>query len=99
MGQSTSPGRRAPAKELLEANHSFPGSYLIKAFGPATDAFRSGIDGAARRAVGARFEASERLGSKGKSICITLTLAAEHVDEVVSAYERLHEVPGLKMIL
>ena len=96
MGQST---RRAPARELLEANHRFPGSYLIKAFGPATDAFRAEVQAAARQAVGARLEVSERLGSKGKSICLTLTLSAETVDEVICAYERLHDVPGLKMIL
>jgi putative lipoic acid-binding regulatory protein len=96
MGEST---RRAPARELLEAAHEFPGPYLIKAFGPATDDFRSGIEAAGRAAVGARLEVSERLSSKGNSICITLTLAAETVDEVIFAYDRLHAVPGLKMIL
>jgi putative lipoic acid-binding regulatory protein len=96
MGQST---RRAPARELLEAAHEFPGQYLIKAFGPATDVFRQEIEQAGRSAVGARLEVSERLSSKGNSICITLTLAAETVDEVILAYDRLHDVPGLKMIL
>jgi putative lipoic acid-binding regulatory protein len=96
MGQST---HRAPARELLEAAHEFPGTYLIKAFGPATELFRAGIEQAGRAAVGARVELSERLSSKGNSICITLTLAAETVDEVILAYDRLHDVPGLKMIL
>jgi putative lipoic acid-binding regulatory protein len=96
MGQST---HRAPARELLEAAHSFPGEYLIKAFGPATDLFRAEIERAGRAAVGARLVLSERLGSKGNSICITLTLTAETVDEVILAYERLHDVEGLKMIL
>ena len=96
MGQST---QRAPARELLEAVHVFPGQYLIKAFGPATDLFRSGIEQAGRSAVGARLELSERISSKGHSICITLTLTAQTVDEVILAYDRLHDVPGLKMIL
>jgi putative lipoic acid-binding regulatory protein len=81
MGQST---RRAPARELLEAAHTFPGEYLIKAFGPATVPL---------------LVLSERLSSKGNSICITLTLTAETVDEVILAYDRLHDVPGLRMIL
>ena len=46
-----------------------------------------------------RLELSERLSSKGNSICITLTLTAHHVDEVVLAYERLHDVPSLRLIL
>jgi putative lipoic acid-binding regulatory protein len=96
MGQST---QRAPARELIEAAHAFPGQYLIKAFGPATEPFRTGIEQAARSAVGARLELSERLSSKGNSICITLTLTAQTVDEVILTYDRLHDVPGLKMIL
>jgi putative lipoic acid-binding regulatory protein len=95
MGEST----KAPARELLEAAHQFPGEYVIKAFGPAHEQFRSDVDAAARAAVGARVELTERLGSKGNSICITLTLAAETVDEVIVVYERLHGVPGLRMIL
>lgn len=95
MGEST----KAPARELLEAAHQFPGEYVIKVFGPAHAEFRTGVDAAARAAVGARVEVSERLGSKGNSICVTLTLAAESVDEVIFAYERLHAVPGLRMIL
>ncbi len=95
MGEST----KAPARALIEANHQFPGEYVIKAFGPAHDEFRSGVGHAARAAVGARVELSERLSSKGNSICITLTLAAQTVDEVIFAYERLHAVPGLRLIL
>jgi len=96
MSQST---RRAPARELLEAAHSFPGPYIIKAFGPANEDFRQGCTQAAERAVGARVVVSERLSSKGNSICVTLELQAEHVDEVIFLYERLHDLPDLKMIL
>lgn len=96
MSPSTS---RAPNRELLEASHSFPGEYLIKAFGPATQAFRGAVDHAARGAVGLRLTISERLSRKGNSICITLCLRVETVDEVILAYERLHDVPDLKMIL
>ena len=91
--------RRAPARELLEAVHQFPGAYTIKAFGPAHDEFRLAIGEAARLAVGARVELSERMSSGGKSICITLELQAEHVGEVIETYERLHDVPSLRLIL
>jgi len=92
MGPST---RQAPARELLEANHEFPGSYMIKAFGPTTESFRAGVEAA----VGARAKLRERVGKKGKSVCITAELQVESVDEVISAYERLHAVTELKMIL
>ena len=90
---------RAPNRELLEASHSFPGEYLIKAFGPANSDFREAVGAAARAAVGVRVRVSERVSSKGNSICITLCLSVETVDEVIHAYDRLHDVPDLKMIL
>lgn len=96
MGPST---KRAPARELLEASHDFPGEYMIKAFGPASAEFRAAVDQAAREAVGDRFTTRERVSSRGNSICVTLELHAHTVDEVVSAYERLHDVAELKLIL
>jgi putative lipoic acid-binding regulatory protein len=96
MSEST---RRAPARELLEAVHRFPGPYTIKAFGPAHDEFRLAIGEAARLAVGARVEFSERVSSRGNSICITMELQVEHVGEVIETYERLHDVPSLRLIL
>lgn len=105
MDPSTKPaagpraGDRAPARELLEASHTFPGAYLIKAFGPATSGFREAVREAGESAVGARLRVSERVSSKGNKVCVTLELWAESVDEVISAYERLHDVADLKMIL
>ncbi|NVB38185.1 DUF493 domain-containing protein [Pseudenhygromyxa sp. WMMC2535] len=96
MSEST---RRAPARELLEANHSFPGEYVIKVFGPASETFRQGCGQAAQDVVGTRVELRERVSSKGNSICITMELRAEHVDEVIATYERLYEVAGLRLIL
>ncbi len=96
MTQST---RRAPARELIEAAHSFPGEYTIKAFGPATDAFRNDIAAAVYSVLGERFSASERMGSKRTSMCITLSLQAQVVDEVLQSYDRLLDVANLKMIL
>ncbi|EDM73601.1 hypothetical protein PPSIR1_33656 [Plesiocystis pacifica SIR-1] len=96
MAQST---RRAPERELIESQHEFPGEYLIKAFGPASATFREGAVAAARGAVGDRVSVSERLSSKGNSVCVTLVLQAQTVDEVIATYERLHELSELKLIL
>lgn len=96
MTQST---RRAPARELIEAAHDFPGEYTIKAFGPANNGFREAVAVAIEHAVGARHECRERLGSKGNSMCITVVLQVETVDEVLRTYERLHLIADLKLIL
>lgn len=90
----------APSRELLLANHRFPGSYVIKAFGPASDGFREGIAAAAVRVVGeTRASVAHRTSSRGGRVCVTLTVNAFTVDEVIDVYDRLHRVPGLMLIL
>ena len=93
------PTRSAPDRELLEANHQFPGEYIIKAFGPADDRFRESVLASASAVVDQRVSSSERVSRGGKSLCITLTLQVETVDEIVSVYERLHTLQDLKLIL
>ncbi len=92
--------RRAPHRDLLLANHRFPCAYVIKAFGPSEASFRSGIEAACVAIVTRdRVQFSERESRGGNKLCITAVLDAEHVDEVISLYERLYEVPGLSLIL
>lgn len=94
------PPQRAPNRELLLANHEFPGQYTIKAFGPATDAFREQIHDAATSVVGStRIQSSERVSKGGNSVAITLVLSVFEVDEVEAVYERLYDVAALRMIL
>jgi putative lipoic acid-binding regulatory protein len=94
------PSRKAPHRELLLANHDFPGSYIIKAFGPNDARFRGGIQAAVERQVGPeRVQFSERGSKKGSKICITATIDAESVDEVIAVYESLYDVPGLGLVL
>ncbi len=96
-GQSAS---KAPSRELLLANHRFPGSYVIKAFGPASEAFERGILSAAVEVVGeTRADVQQRTSRRGSKVCVTLTMNAFTVDEVIDVYERLHQVPDLMMIL
>lgn len=94
------PSRRAPERELILANHAFPCAYTVKAFGPAHDEFRVGIETAIIGAVAVeRVSFSVRSTRSGHRICITAEIAAESVDEVIAAYESLYEVPGLQLIL
>jgi putative lipoic acid-binding regulatory protein len=93
-------GRTAPSRQLLLANHRFPGSYLVKAFGPSSEAFVAAIMGAATEVVGeSRAHVQQRTSSRGSKVCVTLTLNAFTVDEVIDVYERIHRVPDLMMIL
>lgn len=90
----------APSRELLLANHRFPGPYVIKAFGPAPGPFADGIAQAAAGVVGeARATVAQRTSSRGNKVCVTVTVNAFTVDEVIDVYDRIHEVPNLMMIL
>lgn len=91
--------KRAPDRDLIAAGHAFPGEYVIKAFGPGADAFTDAVGQGAQAVVGERAAVSMRTSSKGNHVCVTVTVQAENVDEVIAVYERLHEVPDLLLIL
>lgn len=92
--------KTAPARELLLANHAFPGEYMIKAFGPCTDKFRAGVRSAAVSVVGEDSAATEERASRhGAKLCITLRLNVQTVDEVIDVYDRLHALEDLQLIL
>lgn len=94
------PARAAPKRELLLANHSFPGEYMIKAFGPGGPHFRAAVAEAAHELLGAhRVELRERATQSGNRLCVTLTLQVERVDEIEALYERIYRVDGLFLIL
>lgn len=90
----------APSRELLLANHAFPGEYIVKAFGPKTESFRAAVHAGAFAVVGPdRVTIGERSSRHGRRVCITLTLMAETVDEVIGVYRQMYSVPELLMIL
>lgn len=92
--------KTSPDPELLEANHSFPCSYIIKAFGPEGGSFRVEIrDAVKRAALPGKCEIHERLSSKGNRVCMTIEFHAESVQDVQRLYEKIHEVEELKLIL
>ena len=91
---------RAPDRELLLANHSFPGEYIVKAFGPGDGPFREAVVAGAAAVVGtARLQVSERGTRSGHKVCVTLTMHVETVDEVIEVYGAVHRVDGLALIL
>lgn len=90
----------APSRELLLANHTFPGDYTIKAFGPKSAEFETAVVEAATILLGAaRVRSAVRASSQGRRICVTLELSLETVDEVIRVYERIYEIPKLMLIL
>jgi putative lipoic acid-binding regulatory protein len=92
--------QRAPSRDLLLANHSFPGEYVVKAFGPSSERFRLGVHSVARAVFGEeRAQVLERTSRGGGRVCITLTVNARSVDEVIEVYERIHDVDDLMLIL
>lgn len=91
--------KRAPDRELLLAQHEFPGEYVVKAFGPGTRAFAQAIEACATAVVGDRAEVHERMSRHGARMCVTLTLNVQTVDEVIGVYQRIHEVDELMLIL
>jgi putative lipoic acid-binding regulatory protein len=94
------PVQRAPNRDLLLATHNFPGPYLIKVFGPPTPEFRQQLDSAlAQSLMQAAPQTSEKISAKGSTLCISLHLHVETVDEVIDVYEQIFaRVRGLKLI-
>jgi len=90
--------KRAPDRDLLLAQHRFPGEYVIKVFGPNDASFVDAAHAAAASVVGARIGSSTRTSSGEKKVCVTLVLDVENVDEVIGVYERLYDLQGLQLI-
>lgn len=92
--------KAAPDRDLLLQNHAFPGQYIIKAFGPAESTFETDAKRCATSVAGEdRVAAHTKFSSGGRRSCVTLTLQAQTVDEVISIYERLHDLDSLLLIL
>lgn len=97
------PGPRAqtaPSRELLLANHAFPGEYIIKAFGPGDPAFATAVEASATAVIDpSRVQVSQRSTRSGARVCVTLTLHVEQVEEVEAIYAEIHAIDSLLLIL
>ena len=90
----------APRRELLLAALTFPGEYMIKAFGPGGGDFRERVVASARRVLAEEHvEVRERATQSGARICVTLNLRVTCVEEVEEVYGHLYQVEDLMLIL
>lgn len=87
--------------ERLEEAHEFPCSYTIKAIGKNTPEFRARIVGVARDhlQLDADPETSSRETQNGRHISITLSVTMPDAPAVISLYEQLQNVDGLKLLI
>lgn len=93
------PAQTAPSRELILANHDFPCAYMIKAFGPNNDAFRSGVVACAVTVLSeSRVSIRERTTKNGRQVCVTLTLKADTVEDVEAVYAGIYDVDDLRLI-
>src|SRR5690606_2820013 len=57
--------KRAPDRDLLLARHSFPGEYVVKAFGPGRPEFAAAVEAVAVDVLGTRYVARTRMSRHG----------------------------------
>ena len=90
-----------PDRELLEATHSFPGTYTFKAIGAAEDRFVGRVVSAVRRELADDVEPafSTRSTAAGRHICVTIEPPVEDATAVLAIYASLREVDGLLLLL
>jgi putative lipoic acid-binding regulatory protein len=86
-----------PSVELLEATHSFPGEFKIKAIGLADDDFESRVIEAVSAVLPARsdLDYSVRSTPGGRHIAVTLDLTVQTAEQVLAIYAELRAVKGL----
>jgi putative lipoic acid-binding regulatory protein len=97
----TPPVDGPPPAELLESVHEFPGTYVIKAIGPA------GVDFVARVVAAAESEATvpsdvshhARESGGGRHVAVTLEVQVQSAQQVQALYAAIRRVEGLTMLL
>lgn len=89
------------ARELLEATHEFPCAYTIKAIGAARDGFEVRIVRAARTILprSAAVAHRARATPNGAHVAVTLVVQAQTPDEIITVYQALQTVDGLRFLL
>lgn len=90
-----------PDLELLEATHTFPGTYVFKAIGLTEDNFMGRVIAAVRVELEESVEPSfsYRKTTGERHVCVTIEPPVESGEQVLAIYRRLQEVEGLVMLL
>ncbi|ODU00756.1 MAG: hypothetical protein ABS79_02825 [Planctomycetes bacterium SCN 63-9] len=87
--------------ELLEANHQFPGSYTIKAIGPASKEFEKRVleITLSHLAAESDLDFSVRSTAGGRHMAITLEMTVQSAKQVHEIYSEIREVEELILLL
>ena len=90
-----------PDRELLDAMHTFPGTYVFKAIGAADDHFVGRVVAAVRSELDDAIEPSfsTRTTSGGRHVCVTIEPPVARADDVLAIYSSIREVEGLVLLL
>ncbi|MCA9025984.1 MAG: DUF493 domain-containing protein [Planctomycetaceae bacterium] len=89
-----------PNLELLEATHTFPGTYIFKAIGSTEDNFMGRVVAAVRLELEESIEPSFsfRKTAGERHVCVTIEPPVESGEHVLAIYRRLQDVEGLVML-
>ena len=89
-----------PSEDLLESNHSFPGTYQIKAIGSADDDFVARVVEAvvSELATPGELDHSVRVTPNGRHVSLTMHMNVQSADQVRAIYARIREVKGLTLL-
>jgi len=88
-------------REVLEQRHTFPGPYLFKIMGHPEDQFLERVLATVRTELKLSDEPEYQLKhtSTGRYVSISVEPQVSTVDDVLSLYEVLGRVPGVKFLL
>jgi uncharacterized protein len=90
-----------PSIELLEATHSFPGTYTIKAIGRSDSRFVARVVAAVREALKSEQDPHYTTRESGDAahIAVTLEIHVERATQIHDAYNALLSIPDLVLLL
>ena len=90
----------APAIELLESTHTFPGPYVFKVIGRAEDGFVGRTVAAVRHTLAGEVDPPYRTRESvgGRHIAVTLQPTVQTAHDVLAVYSRLRLLAGLVMV-
>jgi putative lipoic acid-binding regulatory protein len=92
--------QQLPTVEMLEAGHSFPGSYMFKVIGKSDNGFEARTVAAVRDELNAEVDPPFRVRTTpgGRHVAVTLEFTLETAEQVLQVYRRLLKLPGLVML-
>lgn len=89
-----------PSLEILEATHSFPGTYMFKAIGYVEQGFAARVVSAVREELSLAMDPPfhTRESASGKHVAVTLEPTIQTSEEVLQVYARIRSIDGLVML-